>query len=77
LLVLKTRIIFDGNVVELIQNQEVQREGRLELPSFSRLVQSWAKETGKEFRPPATVEEALEILRHNYCCRDRGAEHDH
>lgn len=68
-LVLKTRLLYDGDVAGLIRNQEVLREARLELPSFSRLVQRWAKETGKDFRPPATVEEALEILRSNYCCR--------
>ncbi len=76
-LVLKRKMLYDGDVVGLIQNQEVLREARLELPSFSRLLQRWAEETGKEFRPPATVEEALEILRHNYCCRDQGAKHEH
>lgn len=74
-LVLKSRLLYDGDVAGLIQSETVLREARLELPSFSRLIQRWAKETGKEFRPPATVEEALEILRTNYCCRKDG--HDH
>jgi len=76
-LVLKTKLLYDGDVFGLIQDRKVLREARLELPSFSRLIQRWAEETGKEFRPPATVDEALEILRHNYCCRDQGAKHEH
>jgi cobalt/nickel transport system ATP-binding protein len=76
-LVLKRKMLYDGDVVGLIQNRDVLKEARLELPSFSRLIQRWAEETGKEFQPPATVEEALDILRHNYCCRGQGDGHSH
>ncbi|MCU0862066.1 MAG: energy-coupling factor ABC transporter ATP-binding protein [Methanomassiliicoccales archaeon] len=71
-LVLKRSVLYDGGFAGLVQNEAVLQEARLELPSFSRLMQSWAKETGKSFRPPLTVQEALEVLRNNYCCRGDG-----
>ena len=68
-LVLKTKLLYDGDVAGLMSNEKVIQEARLELPSVSRLIKRWGIETGHEFRPPATVEEALEILRINYCSR--------
>lgn len=68
-LVLKKSVLYDGDFAGLVEDEMVLREARLELPSFSRLMQAWAKDTGKSFSPPLTVQEALEVLRNNYCCR--------
>jgi len=69
-IVLKTKLQYDGTYSGLVQNEEVLQDARLELPSFSRLMQMWARETGKEFPPPLTVNEALNVLKDKYCCRD-------
>ena len=62
-IVLKKRIIFDGSFRDLILMEDTLKEARLELPSFSRLMMSWRTSEGKDFPPPMTVEEALEILK--------------
>jgi cobalt/nickel transport system ATP-binding protein len=67
--VLKNTVLYDGEIPGLLRDPRILQEARLELPSFSRLMQSWASETGKSFEPPVTVKEALEVLRNNYCCR--------
>lgn len=72
-LVLKGSLLYDGGYRELTQNAQVLQEARLELPSFSRLMQHWAQETGKVFPPPLTVDEALAVLKDKYCCK--GHEH--
>jgi cobalt/nickel transport system ATP-binding protein len=77
IVVLKNTVLYDGEIPSLLRHPDILQEARLELPSFSRLMQSWAAETGKKFEPPATVEEALDILRHNYCCRGQGDGHSH
>ncbi|MDD1747831.1 MAG: energy-coupling factor ABC transporter ATP-binding protein [Methanomassiliicoccales archaeon] len=77
IVVLKNAVLYDGEIPGLLRDPGILQEARLELPSFSRLMQSWAAETGKRFEPPATVEEALDILRHNYCCRGQGDGHSH
>jgi len=69
-LVLKKSLLYDGPFTGLVQNQKILQEARLELPSFSRLMQRWASETGKVFPPPLTVDEALGVLKDKYCCRD-------
>jgi len=69
-LVLKKTLLYDGPFTGLVQDQDALQEARLELPSFSRLMQRWAKETGKVFPPPLTVDEALSVLKDKYCCRD-------
>lgn len=71
-IVLSKRVLYDGDIPSLVKNEGVLQQARLELPSFSRLMQLWAKETGKRFNPPLTVNEALEILRNNYCCIENG-----
>jgi cobalt/nickel transport system ATP-binding protein len=62
-IVLKKRIIFDGSFRDLILREDTLKEARLELPSFSRLMMSWRTSEGKDFLPPMTVEEALEVLK--------------
>ncbi|QLH74296.1 MAG: ABC transporter ATP-binding protein [Methanomassiliicoccales archaeon] len=60
--VLKKKVIYDGDFRGLVENDEVLREANLELPSFSRLMMRWRDATKKNFRPPMTVEESLELL---------------
>jgi cobalt/nickel transport system ATP-binding protein len=61
-IVLKKTVIFDGTFSELMQRDDILREANLELPSFSRLMARWKQETGRQFEPPLTVEEALQVL---------------
>jgi cobalt/nickel transport system ATP-binding protein len=61
-IVLKRNKIFDGDFRSLIKDRDVLTEASLELPSFSRLMSKWGDRTGIEFKPPLTVDEALEIL---------------
>jgi cobalt/nickel transport system ATP-binding protein len=75
IVVLKTKVLYDGEIPGLLRDPHILQEARLELPSFSRLMQSWASETGKSFEPPLTVKEALDVLRHNYCCRSEPGHH--
>jgi cobalt/nickel transport system ATP-binding protein len=76
--VLKNTVLYDGDIPGLLRDPEILQEARLELPSFSRLMQSWASETGKSFEPPLTVNAALGVLRNNYCCRGSGeGKHSH
>lgn len=77
IVVLKNTVLYDGDIPGLLRNPRILQEARLELPSFSRLMQSWASETGKTFEPPITVKEALEVLRNNYCCRGTDRKHEH
>ncbi len=63
-IVLKKKIIFDGDFRALVNDQAVLKEANLELPSFSRLMTKWRDATKRSFVPPLTVEEALaELLR--------------
>jgi len=61
-IVLKKKVIYDGDFRGLVESPEVLKEANLELPSFSRLMMRWREETGKDFRPPMTVQESLELL---------------
>ncbi|HEY3419580.1 MAG TPA: ABC transporter ATP-binding protein [Methanomassiliicoccales archaeon] len=61
-IVLKRTILFDGDFRKLIKDKKMLAEARLELPSFSRLMESWAERTGRSFVPPLNVDEALEEL---------------
>ncbi len=63
-IVLKKKVIFDGDFRALVDDQAVLKEANLELPSFSRLMTRWRDATKRHFPPPLTVEEALaELLR--------------
>jgi cobalt/nickel transport system ATP-binding protein len=61
-IVLKKKVIFDGNFRALVDDQAVLKEANLELPSFSRLMTKWRDATKRSFAPPLTVDEALEEL---------------
>lgn len=61
-IVLKRKVIFDGDFRSLIKDGAVLKEANLELPSFSRLMMNWQESTGSIAPPPLTVEEALNIL---------------
>ena len=61
-IVLKRKVIYDGDFKGLVENTEVLREANLELPSFSRLMMKYRDATGKSFPPPLTVDEAFDIL---------------
>jgi cobalt/nickel transport system ATP-binding protein len=61
-IVLKKKVIFDGDFRSLVDDQAVLKEANLELPSFSRLMTKWRDSTKRSFAPPLTVEEALEVL---------------
>jgi cobalt/nickel transport system ATP-binding protein len=61
-IVLKKKVIFDGDFRALVDDQAVLKEANLELPSFSRLMTKWREATKRNFPPPLTVEEALEEL---------------
>lgn len=61
--VLKGRVLFDGDVRTLLKRPEVLREANLELPSFSRLMMMYREHIGADFEPPLTVEEALALLK--------------
>jgi cobalt/nickel transport system ATP-binding protein len=63
-IVLKKKVIFDGDFRSLIEDRTVLKEANLELPSFSRLMMRWQESTGSIAPPPLTVEEALDILLH-------------
>jgi cobalt/nickel transport system ATP-binding protein len=62
-IVLSQRILFDGDHAQLLSHPEILKQARLELPSFSLLMQGWGEITGTEFEPPMSVAQALEILR--------------
>ena len=62
-LVLNKRVLFDGDPAKLIKDPEVLKQARLELPSFSLLMQGWGQLTSAEFEPPMNVAQALEIMR--------------
>jgi cobalt/nickel transport system ATP-binding protein len=61
-IVLKKKVIFDGDFRALVDDRVVLKEANLELPSFSRLMTKWRDATRRSFAPPLTVEEALEVL---------------
>ncbi|MCE5296638.1 MAG: energy-coupling factor ABC transporter ATP-binding protein [Euryarchaeota archaeon] len=61
-IVLKKKVIYDGDFRGLVEDEAVLKEASLELPSFSRLMMKWRDATGKEFRPPMSVQESLELL---------------
>jgi cobalt/nickel transport system ATP-binding protein len=63
-IVLKKKVIFDGDFRTLVDDQAVLKEANLELPSFSRLMTRWRDATKRSFPPPLTVEEALAELLH-------------
>jgi cobalt/nickel transport system ATP-binding protein len=62
-IVLNKKVLFDGDHADLLDEQEILRQARLELPSFSLLMQGWGELTGERFEPPMSVAEALEIMR--------------
>jgi cobalt/nickel transport system ATP-binding protein len=62
-IVLNRKVIFDGDFARLLNAPEVLKQARLELPSFSLLMQGWGELTGAEFEPPMNVAQALEIMR--------------
>jgi cobalt/nickel transport system ATP-binding protein len=62
-IVLNKRVLFDGDPVRLLRNSDVLKQARLELPSFSLLMQGWGELTGEDFEPPMNVAQALEIMR--------------
>ena len=63
-IVLKKKILFDGDFRTLIKDKKMLADARLELPSFSRLMEAWADKTGISFEPPLNVDEALvQLLR--------------
>ncbi|MFA5313780.1 MAG: ABC transporter ATP-binding protein [Methanomassiliicoccales archaeon] len=61
-IVLKKKVIYDGDFRGLVEDEAVLKEASLELPSFSRLMIKWREATGKDFRPPMSVQESLELL---------------
>jgi cobalt/nickel transport system ATP-binding protein len=63
IIVLNKKVLFDGDHGQLLKDPEVLRQARLELPSFSLLMQGWGEITGAEFEPPMNVAQALEIMR--------------
>ncbi len=63
MIVLNKKVLFDGNHAELLKRPEILRQARLELPSFSLLMQGWGEIAGAEFEPPMSVAQALEIMR--------------
>jgi cobalt/nickel transport system ATP-binding protein len=62
-IVLDKKVLFDGDHAKLLGEPEVLSQARLELPSFSLLMQGWGELTGERFEPPMSVAEALEIMR--------------
>ena len=62
-IVLNKKVLFDGDPARLLKNPEALKQARLELPSFSLLMQGWGELTGAEFEPPMNVVQALEIMR--------------
>jgi hypothetical protein len=56
-------VLFDGDPARLLKDPEVLRQARLELPSFSLLIQGWGELNDAEFEPPMNVAQALEIMR--------------
>ena len=65
-IVLKKRIIFDGDFRSLVENGQVLAEAKLELPSFARLMMLYKERTNLDIRLPLSVEEALDILMRKY-----------
>jgi cobalt/nickel transport system ATP-binding protein len=62
-IVLDKKVLFDGDPARLLKDPEVLRQARLELPSFSLLIQGWGELNDAEFEPPMNVAQALEIMR--------------
>ena len=62
-MVLDKKVLFDGDPAKLIKDPEVLKQARLELPSFSLLMQGWGELVGAVFEPPMNVTQALEIMR--------------
>jgi cobalt/nickel transport system ATP-binding protein len=62
-IVLDRNVLFDGDFARLLSAPEVLKQARLELPSFSLLMQGWGELTETEFEPPMNVAQALEIMR--------------
>ncbi len=62
-IVLNKRVLFDGDHAGLLKTPDILKQARLELPSFSLLMQGWGELTGAEFEPPMSVAQALEIMR--------------
>jgi cobalt/nickel transport system ATP-binding protein len=62
-IVLDKRVLYDGDPAKLLKDPDVLKRARLELPSFSLLMQGWGELTGAEFEPPMNVAQALEIMK--------------
>ncbi len=61
-LVLRGRVLFDGDFKTLLEEPNVLTRANLELPAMCRLMAEWRKRTAKAFAIPQTVDEALDIL---------------
>jgi cobalt/nickel transport system ATP-binding protein len=60
--VLKRRVLYDGDFRGLLGRPDILSEANLELPSIPRLFCEWKSRTGKELEIPLTLEEALDTL---------------
>ncbi len=61
-IVLRKTVIFDGDFSSLVDRPDILARANLELPSLSRLMADWREKTGKQFRTPLTIADALKLL---------------
>lgn len=60
--VLKRRVLYDGDFRGLLRRPDILNEANLELPSIPRLFSEWKARSGMDIEIPLTLEEALETL---------------
>ncbi len=60
--VLKRRVLYDGDFRGLLDRPDILAEASLELPSIPRLFSEWGARTGRHIEVPLTLDEALEAL---------------
>lgn len=60
--VLKRKVLYDGDFRGLMACPDVLTEASLELPSLVRALEGWKRRTGRKFEMPLTVDEAVEVL---------------
>lgn len=60
--VLKRKVLYDGDFRGLMARADVLTEANLELPSLVRALEEWKRRTGRRFEMPLTVDEAVETL---------------
>lgn len=60
--VLKRRVLYDGDFRGLLARPDILAEANLELPSIPRLMSEWKLRSGGEFELPLTMNEALDLL---------------